>query len=475
MNPTRENPRDVQRGKRFRKFFIPASVVILLAIVAIGMVIYPGLAARAQSSDWPELFGSNARTGFNAGETIINPGSAPNLKLHWSQKAGGSVSTQPIETNGMLYWGSWDGIEHASDPSTGNPIWTANLGQTTDCRGHALGVLSSATVASVVIGGAAKTVVFVGGGNNNLYALNANNGNILWQTPLGSPPNSFIYSSPAYFNGSVYIGVSGNGDCSKVQGQLVQVDASTGTVLHTFTDVPSNCMGGSIWTSPTINETTGMLYISTGERGKCSTHEKMVESLIELQASDLSLVGYWQVPPAETILDGDFGASPMLFSATVSGVSHQLVGLENKNGIYYVFDQSNISGGPLWQVRLSTPPGPSISSSAWDGSVIYVAAGAATINGVSCTGTLYALNPGDGSTIWSDCLNFDVWGGVMAVPGLVEVGTGTSFIVVDAQSGNVLFSFHDKHQHSNFEGPGTISNGVLYHGNLDGSLFAFGL
>ncbi len=63
----------------------------------------------------------------------------------------------------------------------------------------------------------------------------------------------------------------------------------------------------------------------------------------------------------------------------------------------------------------------------------------------------------------------------MAVPGLVEVGKGTSFIVVDAQTGNVLFAFKDKHQHSNFEGPGTISEGILYHGNLDGNLFAFGL
>ncbi len=378
MNAAKENP-GIQPKKHIRKYSVfLVSTLTVLATLLLGILIYPKFVAHAQSGYWHTFLGSDAHTGFNANETIINRTTAPNLKLHWSLKAGGQISTQPIEANGMLYWGSYDGIEHASDPSTGNPIWTANLGVSTDCRNHSLGVLSTPTVISVSIGGVMTTALFVGGGNNTLYALNADNGTILWQTLLGSPPNSFLYSSPVFYNGSVYIGVSGNGDCSKVQGQLVQVNASTGTVQNTFTDVPQNCIGGSVWTSPTINVQTGIIYLSNGERGKCSTHEKMVESLIELQASDLSLVGSWQVPPAETILDGDFGASPMLFSATVGGVSHQLVGLENKNGIYYAFDQSNISAGPLWQVRLSTPPGPSISSSAWDGSVIYAAAGAAT-------------------------------------------------------------------------------------------------
>jgi len=445
------------------------TLVLLMVSAAV-----PRPAAHAQEGDWPTFFGNDEHTGFNGAETIINQKTAPNLKQRWVRKEGSRITTQPVAANGMLYWGSWDGVEHASRLTNGTDVWATPLGQTTDCRNEFLGVLSTATIASVSISGVTTTVDFVAGGDNNLYALDANLGTVLWHTPLGSPPTSFLYSSPTVYNGSVYLGVSGNADCSHTQGQLVQVDASTGLIQHTFDVVPPGCTGGSVWTSPTINETTGMLYFSSSEKGTCSSHENKVEALVALNASDLSLVGYWQVPASQMIADGDFGATPTLFQATIGGILHDMVGLSNKSGIYYAFDQANISAGPLWQVRLATAPGPSMSSSAWDGSALYVAAGPLVPRSTTCPGTLWALNPADGSFRWQDCLSFDARGGVMAVPGLVEVGLGASFSVYDTMTGNQLFTFQDVNRKSNFEGPGSISNGVLYHGNLDGHLYAFG-
>ena len=106
--------------------------------------------------------------------------------------------------------------------------------------------------------------------------------------------------------------------------------------------------------------------------------------------------------------------------------------------------------------------------------LVDVAAGPLVPRSTTCPGTLWALNPADGSFRWQDCLSFDARGGVMAVPGLVEVGLGASFSVYDTMTGNQLFTFQDVNRKSNFEGPGSISNGVLYHGNLDGHLYAFG-
>jgi len=429
--------------------------------------------ARAQSGDWPTFLGNVGHTSFNGAETIINPSTAPNLKLLWSHKAGGSISTQPIVADGMLYWGSYDGLEHASSLSDGNDIWTANLGQSTDCRRQIHGVLSTATVASVLIRGVTTAVVLVGGGDANLYALDANSGAIIWQMALGTPPNTFLYSSPTVFNGSVYIGVSAHADCSKIQGRIVQVDASTGTIQHTFNVVPTGCVGGSVWSSPTIDVNTGIVYVSSSERGLCNKKEKMMDSLIALNASDLSLIGSWQVPATEMINDGDFGSSPTLFTATINGTFHIMMGLTNKNGIFYAFDRTNISAGPLWEVRLATTPGPSSASSAWDGSTLYVAAGTATVNGTSCAGSLSALNPATGASLWQDCLSYDARSSVTVVPGLAEVAVGTSMIVVDTTTGNQLFSFLDTSRKSNFLGPGCISNGVLYQANMDGKMYAF--
>ncbi len=478
MEQREERAGQVPSLRRYARRAIPVTgglVLLLIAFLALGPL-RNAPAAGTTTTTWPTYLANNAHTSFNGAETVINPTTAPNLKLLWVhafKNYTNRITTQPIIANGMVYWGSWDGREHASRLSDGTDVWTANLGQTQDCRSGNLGVLSTATIATISIGGTSQPVDFVGGGDNNLYALNANSGAVLWHTQLGAPPASFLYSSPTIFNGSVYIGVSGNDDCSRTQGQLVQVDASTGAVQHTFDVVPTGCLGGSVWTSPTINESTGILYFSTAEKSTCSQKETLATSLIAVHAADLSLIGSWQVPKKQQIADGDFGASPTLFQATIGGVVHQMVGLPNKSGIYYAFDQSNVSAGPLWQVRLATAPGPSTASSAWDGQYLYVAAGPITANDTTCPGNLWKLNPTDGTALWHACLSFDARGGIVVVPGLIEVPTGTTFVIIDASNGNQLFSYQDSGKRSNFEGPGSIVNGVLYQGNTDGKLYAF--
>lgn len=452
-----------------------ALALLLIALLALGPL-RNAPAAGTTTSSWPTYLANNAHTSFNGAEKTINPTTAPNLKLLWVHALKGftdRITTQPIVANGMVYWGSWDGLEHASRLSDGTDVWTANLGQTADCRGGTLGVLSTATIVTLSIAHTQRTIDFVGGGDSNLYALDANSGAVLWHTQLGAPPASFLYSSPTVFQGSVYIGVSGNDDCQHTQGQLVQVNARTGTIEHTFDVVPAGCIGASVWTSPTINEKTGILYFSTAEKSTCSQTETMATSLIAVRAADLSLVGSWQVPKAQQIADGDFGASPTLFQATINGVVHQMVGLPNKSGIYYAFDQSNISAGPLWQVRLATAPGPSTASSAWDGHHLYVAAGPITPNDTTCPGNLWKLNPANGSSLWHTCLSFDARGGIAIVPGLVEVPTGTTFVVIATANGQQIFSYQDNGKRSDFEGPGSIVNGVLYQVNNDGKLYAF--
>ena len=142
------------------------------------------------------------------------------------------------------------------------------------------------------------------------------------------------------------------------------------------------------------------------------------------------------------------------------------------------FDRSTISAGPLWQVRLAAPAANgenNVASSAWDGARLYEAAGSTTINGATCAGSLRALDPASGVFQWQDCLTADVLAPVTVVRGLAEIGSGTSFMLVNTKTGKQLFSFLDKSATSHFAGPGSISNGVLYHGNTDGYLYAFGM
>jgi len=442
--------------------------------------------AHAASGDWPTFLFNRARSGFNGSETVINRNTAPHLKVHWTRKVGSSsngsniISAEPVEANGMIYWGDWGGVEHASRLSDGTDVWTAQLGTSTCSGGHTpRGVTSTATIATELIGGVSTPVNYVGGGANaTFYALNANTGAVIWQTVLSSQPGAYIWSSPAVFNHRVYIGLASVSDCPLVQGKLLQLDALTGAIQHTFNVVPNGCLGGSVWSSPTIDTSLNIVYVSTGnpKRYSCSTQETMTEALVALSTTDLSLVGSWQIPPAQQIPDGDFGATPTLFKATIGGILHKMVGLINKNGIYYAFDRTNISAGPLWQRQLAAPDAihTNVSSSAWDGTSLYVAAAATTINGTSCNGSLRALNPASGAFRWQDCLSRDPLAPVIAVPGLAVVGFGSFLRIVNSSTGTPLFTFQDTSAGSRFYAAASISNGVLYAGFALGKLYAFG-
>jgi outer membrane protein assembly factor BamB len=453
--------------------------------------LFPVLHAGAQpvqaatSSDWPMYLYGDKRDGWNPNETIITPASVVNLHEDWHFSTNGSISTQPVEYHGQVFFGSWDGNEYATDLN-GNLLWSQFLGQSNDpsCPLKSVGVGSTGAIATVSINGTLTEVLFVGGGNARLYALNAHTGAILWQTTLGTSPTpeTFLWSSPAYYNGSVYMGVSSLDDCPLVQGQLVQLNASTGAVEHTFNTVPDGCIGASVWGSPAIDKTDGVLFFGTGNGGKgCSQTEQYAVSVIELSLTDLSLVSYWTVPASEQITDSDFGSSATLFQATINSVLTPLVGLVNKNGTFYAFKRADLSAGPLWSDMIGLGGqcpqcgNGDISPAAWNGYRLYIAGGYTMINGKFCRGSLRAVDPATGNYIWQDCLSAGhVLAAVSGVPGVVFVTAGTSVLAISSATGAILKTLVDMGSNSLYYGAASIANGVVYAGNMDDILHAYG-
>lgn len=432
--------------------------------------------AQDGPGDWPNYLLGNGN--FNPHETAITRASAPSLQLLWSYHANGSISAQPVEVGGRLYLGAWDGLERALDLN-GHQLWATNLGTTedNDCYPSEAGVAGTATVLSMFIRGKQMQVLFVGGGDGNFYALNAANGQVIWHTLLGEPPAAFIWSSPVVYKGSVYIGLSSFGDCPLIQGELFRLDAATGAVQNVFATVPDGCIGGSIWGSPVIDTRAGTIYFATGnaDDASCPAGEPFAPALVELRLPDLSLLDYWRVPESQWILDSDFGSTPTLFSATMHGKVQQMVGVVNKNGLYYAFIRGQLGNGPVWSDQIAVSDG-SMSPSAWDGSLLYIAGTNTTIDGQNCPGSLRAVDPASGKYIWERCLQDNrVLGPVTAIPGVVVVGEGRTIAVLDAASGKSLSGYHDTRADSAFWSAATIAHGVLYVGNMDGMLYAFGL
>src|SRR3989442_2977127 len=207
-----------------RKSHLAFLAVFALIGASIGAwLLVPALAtAEAQSSerfsaaDNLTTYGySNAHDNFNSAETNITATTARHLKQKWAHKTGNGVTDQPaIATIGnanIVYWGSWDGYLHATNMNTSARVWSTFVGQTSDasCNPPIVGVSSSPTVTTIN----GKLEVLIGGGDANIYALDAATGQVLWKTPFpGAAPSNYIWSSPAIYNGSIYIGSSSLGD-----------------------------------------------------------------------------------------------------------------------------------------------------------------------------------------------------------------------------------------------------------------------
>jgi outer membrane protein assembly factor BamB len=450
----------------------PASALVV--VVAVGLAVVTVGPAIAANGDWTTYGATNGRTGFNTAETAIAAGTASHLQLKWTAAASQNVSpnwvtSQAVTSGGLVYWGSWDGYERATNAS-GSLVWQTYLGTATATCSSFWTVGVAGTPAVV------NSVLYVGDGDGQLYALNAGTGSVLWQTHLGGP-NTYVYSSPAVFGGSVYVGVAQSPpDCPNVQGLFVQVNAATGVVQNTMKIVPNGCTGGGVWGAPTVDEASGTVYFATGNLVSCGTSTPYAQAVIEVRASNLGVVGHWQIPNPPN--DSDFGSTPTLFTRTIYKTTTQaMVGIANKNGVYYAFKRDHLSAGPSWQIQIATGgPCPecgdgSIAPSAWDGHSLYAAGGNTTINGVSCVGSVIALNPATGGILWRRCLpDGPVLGAVASAPGVVAVAEGNQILVVSATSGQTLFAYTTR---SAIWAAPSIANGVLYIGDNSGSLYAF--
>jgi polyvinyl alcohol dehydrogenase (cytochrome) len=453
-----------------------------LLAVAATLLCAPALAVR-----WPTYGFDLTRSRFNPAEHRIGPTSVGRLAVRWFVPTGAPVSASPSVVRGTVYVGSWNGKMYALEASTGRMRWAFDVADPhPEDRTGFPGIQSSAAVS--------HGKVYFGAADANVYAVVARSGTLAWKVPLGDPATAVegahVWSSPAVFDHTVYVGKASHIDAPCVRGAVFALDAATGAQKWRFDVLPSDVcandmrhpcgtdgdcpgsrcapllvcrtgsgpqlqsqlcasdadctapatcqqpLGGGVIASPSIDTQRRVVYVATGDCVQ-SGATGLANSIIALDADSGALRwSFHPLPPAD-LRDFDFIASPNVFTADAGRVTRHLVGAGNKDGTYYAVDQD--TGALVWEAA-ATPGIPNLfggfnASTGTAFGDVY----AATFSGPPFT---FAVHGFDGSAAWAcastECQVFS-FGPPAEVNGLVLSGDSAGLLrAFDAQTGAVL-------------------------------------
>ena len=416
----------------------------------------------------------------------------PNLKLKWAFNLGAITMArgEPTVVGNRVFIASLTGAVYSLDRETGCTWW----GFKADA-----GIRSAVTVGDT---NGAPAVYFSDGGAN-VYALNASSGELIWKIHPVDHFATLATASPQVFKGVVYqafssfeeaLGPDPNFECCTFRGSVVALDAATGKKLwQTFT-IPEAAKptrknaagkqqygpsGAGIWSTPTIDEQLGVLYIATGDNYSdppTNTSDAILAMDLktgkllwakQLTANDAYNTGC-STPqrtncPEAAGPDFDFGQPPILVRLA-EGKRALIIG--QKSGMVHALDPDQ-NGKLLWQTRAGA--GGALGGSQWgsaaDGTKVYVAISDIGIGGVADAkapggfrltldpkkgGGLHALDLATGTTAWSalpeacaegrtDCSPAQS-GAVTAIPGAVFSGSVDGHLRAYAsETGKVLW------------------------------------
>jgi polyvinyl alcohol dehydrogenase (cytochrome) len=348
--------------------------------------------------------------------------------------------SQPTIVGGRLFIGSMTGAVYSLDANSGCTYW---------------GFKSPAQIRSgVTLGSANGTpAVYFGDSGATVYALNAETGELIWKVRPVDHFTTMITATPQVFNGVVYqtfssfeeaIAPDPTYQCCTFRGSVVALDAATGKKLwQTFTipDAPAPTRkaaegpqqfgpsGAGIWSTPTIDEKLGVLYVATGDNYS-DPPSKTSDAVLAMDLKTGALLWSRQLTENDAYNNGcvtaqltncptakgpdhDFGQPPILVQ--LAGNNRALV-IAQKSGMVHALDPDK-KGAILWQKRASSGGylGGSQWGSATDGQRIYVATSDLGIGatpdstspqGVRLTvdpkigGGLHAFDLKTGATVW---------------------------------------------------------------------------
>ena len=304
------------------------------------------------------------------GQQMLAASGVPRLKLKWAFGLPNAtmMRSQPAAYGGRLFAGSQDGTVYALDAATGCTFWTTNIG--------------AEVRSAITVGFLPAAALFFGDSAGKVNALDADTGKQLWRVQADQHAATRITGAPVVWKDRVYVPVSSSEEgaalqpgyqCCTFRGSVLALEASTGHVLwksYTIPQPPRKKLkttrgattigpsGAAVWSSPTIDPTRKLLYVTTGDNYSDPVTETSDAVLAfnldtgkllwsrQFTKGDAMNLSCWQPGkancPDSDGPDFDFGAPPIL-------VEGKLI-LSQKSGLVYALDPDR-KGRLIWQTR----------------------------------------------------------------------------------------------------------------------------
>ncbi len=477
----------------------------------------PAMTDPTKGTNWNGWGGTVTNTRYvPADKGGITAPLVPRLKLKWAFGFPGvtSARAQPVVVGGRVFVSSEGGDVFALSAKTGCIYWVFHAQS---------GIRAAVSVGQYkAAGGASGWGVFVTDNAANVYGIDAVTGKQIWTRRVEDHPLARATGSPTYFNGRLYVPMSGLGEegqgarvtyeCCTFRGSVTALDANTGSVIwktYTISEEPKKRgvtkdgtqawgpAGAGIWSAPTIDARRRVLYVSTGN-GYSDPPQPTTDAVIamDLDSGKIKWVAQpvpndvWMMGckpenpdnprcPAKQGTDHDFSASPMLTRKTDG---KDILIIQSKSGMAYGFDPDK-NGAKVWEYRTS---GGSGLGGQWGGAVD----GKLAYFGVNGTlsqtpGGMRAVKIDTGEEVWSKQPEAKLCGtqrgcssaqgaALTAIPGIVFSGSGDGGIRAYAtDDGTLVWSFDTNKEFTTvngvkakgaaMDGPGAaISDGMLF-------------
>ena len=330
----------------------------------------------------------------------LSAGSVKGLKLKWAFNLGDVevARAQPVIVGGHLFTTEQNGTAYALDAATGCMRWRFQAD---------VGIRSGVT-----FGDANGTrAVFFGDVRATMYALDAENGRLIWKSRPVEHPARMVTATPRFYEGVIYQPISSFEEalaaksdypCCTFRGSVVALDPGTGkTIWQAFTieqqpgpirKGPTGVQqygpsGAAVWSSPTIDPQGAALYVATGDNYS-DPPTNTSDAVLAMDLKTGKLLWSQQLTGGDTYNnscsthtrvncpstagpDADFGQPPILVG--LDGGKRELV-VAQKTGMAYALDPDQ-QGNVLWRTRAGEGGwfGGSQWGSAADGRNMYVA------------------------------------------------------------------------------------------------------